>query len=99
MAFTKLTDAQIERLAKLAEELNEAASQCMKIVRHGYTAVDESTIAPTSYDNKKLLEIELGDVVAAMNMMAKAGDFDMGNVVWNSQDAIHVMRKYMHHQG
>src|SRR5689334_11715195 len=72
----KLSNAQIERLAILAEELAEAGQAIGKILRHGYDS--RSPFAqPTERDNRGELEKELGDVLYAMEFMDDFGDIEL----------------------
>lgn len=67
-----LTGAEQERLAILVEELAEASKVAGKILRFGYTPVSKGMF----YNNRLNLELELGDVRAAMIRLCNAGDCD-----------------------
>ena len=67
-----LSDAQAERLDVLAEELAEAIVEISKVKRHGYQS--SNPLSAGSATNKQNLEIELGNVVRAVNRLVEAGD-------------------------
>lgn len=65
-----LTHAEVECLAHLAEEANELAKACMKLIRHGKTAIDESPLSKgrdVLYDNAADVLKEVLDVRVATN--------------------------------
>lgn len=96
MSFNKLTDAQAERLAMLAEEAGEVVQAVTKILRHGYMS---------SYDNgetnQAALERELGDMAAVLRLMMLRGDIPPYDINTHAQVERAVARKlrYSHHQG
>ena len=69
--FNKLTNAELERLALLAEEAAEVVHMVNKIIRHGYAANNPKTNGPI---NRDLLASELNDLLWVMNLMTKCGD-------------------------
>lgn len=79
--MNKLTNAQLERLAKLSEECGEVIQIVSKIIRHGY---DSSHPDYKNIPNKALLEKELGDVLAMINMMFNANEINIHSVNLNS---------------
>ena len=93
-AFNKLSPAEAERLALLAEEMGEAIQAIGKVLRHGY----ESCHPDSGDTNRQELERELGDVRHCMIRLCKAGDL--------SKDAIHAaadnkaeqVKQYLHEQ-
>jgi NTP pyrophosphatase (non-canonical NTP hydrolase) len=62
----RLTDAERESLAVLAEEMGESLQDIGKMLRHGKLAVDRSVSPPVEYNNLRRLTSELGQVVAAV---------------------------------
>lgn len=64
--FNKLTPAEAERLAMLAEECGEVIAVIGKILRHGYDSHHPDNPAIT---NKDLLAGELADVHAVVKAM------------------------------
>lgn len=91
---TKLTPAEIERLALLAEECGEVVQIVGKILRHGYESYH-----PDGYDsNRQLLTKELGDLYAALEMMTKADDLKMIEVLDAAQCKAGRVSEYLHHQ-
>lgn len=78
----KLTPAQVERLALVAEELAEAIQIIGKILRHG---LDDHHPDRPEATNRQLLERELGDAAAAITMMTKVGDLDR-EAIYDARD-------------
>ena len=94
--FNKLTPAQTERLAKLAEECGEVVHVIGKILRHGY---DSSNPDDGTYkDNRDQLEAELGDLSAAIRWMIEAGDFSCSSYAEYYNWAVERGMAYAHHQ-
>lgn len=98
--FNKLTDAEAERLAILAEELAEAIKVIGKILRHGYESVD-----PTGKEtgtNKEQLQVELGHVDAQSTLMMIRGDLDTDEFAAASSNRYLKITNpncpYVHHQ-
>lgn len=96
--FNKLSEAEAERLAVLAEECAEVAQAAMKILRHGYESVDP-TIPPQNQEtNRTALERELADVFHHVNHMSARGDI----LITQIQQRVSVGKpgraRYMHHQ-
>jgi hypothetical protein len=67
-----LTDAEVERLAILSEELGEAQQCIGKILRHGYESYNP--VVNTNLTNRRELEREIGDVQAAIDMLFAEND-------------------------
>lgn len=95
--FNRLTPAEAERLAMLAEEAAEVVQVVGKILRHGYASWHPDN---PQLDNRALLMNELADLRAVELMMAIEGDIDDLNPAHS--DAVHrAMEKkltYTHHQ-
>lgn len=90
----KLSPAETERLALLAEECGEVVHIIGKILRHGYESYH-----PSGYDtNRQLLTGETGDLYAALQMMADVGDLKMIEVLDAAQDKRERVKEYLHHQ-
>src|SRR5208282_6063713 len=93
--FNKLTPAEAERLAILAEECGEVIQAVGKILRHGYESKHPAD--PNAPNNRGSLERELGDVKAIVKMMTDFGDVSLVEIsVAESLKKIKVTR-YMHH--
>jgi NTP pyrophosphatase (non-canonical NTP hydrolase) len=75
-----VTLEEVERLTLLIEECAEVTQRATKIIRYGY----QSKHPTGDYDNKELLEQELGDLVGIIDLMATNGDI--------STDAVKVHR-------
>lgn len=77
----RLTPAQAERLAVVAEELGEAIQAIGKILRHGYESTDP-TKDGGNLTNRAMLERELGDIEAAVWLLTHNGDVN-DRVIWH----------------
>ncbi len=96
MSQHPLTPAQAERLAFLAEECAEVIQAVSKIQRHGFYSTNPD--APEKGNNRNQLEVELGDVKAAMNLCAEGEDIYLDNVRANAMQKRKKMGRYFHHQ-
>jgi hypothetical protein len=92
----ELTDAQVERLAILAEELGEAQKCIGKILRHGYESYNP--VVNTGMTNRRELERELGDIYAAIEMLGDANDVSAHGVGGRMIQKKREVKKWMHHQ-
>ncbi len=92
--FNRLTPAEAERLALLAEELGEATQAVGKILRHGY----ESKHPLGGPTNRQSLEKELGDVRHAMIRLCDAGDLSKQHIHDMADVKALNITKYLHHQ-
>src|SRR4051812_10611568 len=92
--FNRLTPAEAERRALLAEEMGEAVQSIVKILRHGY----ESTHPDGGPTNRQSLEKELGDVHHAMTRLYFADDVDAASVSSHADAKAAKVGKYLHHQ-
>lgn len=99
--FNKLSPAEAERLAMLAEEAAEIVQVVGKILRHGYNSYhpDEPNV-----DNRDLLSNEITDMMAVLHIMESSDDlaldfdldFDESNV--SVMEAVKRKLRYSHHQ-
>ncbi len=94
MHFNKLTPAEAERLALLAEEMGEAQQAIGKILRHGY----ESRHPNGGPTNRRTLEIELGDVRHAMIRLCDSGDLSKQAIHDRADTKALTVAQYLHHQ-
>jgi len=86
--FNKLTEAEAERLAILAEECGETVQAVTKILRHGFE----------SWNNKADLEREIGNILAIADLMISEGDVDEGEIHLSANNKVEALRHYTHHQ-
>lgn len=93
--FNQLSPAETERLALLMEELGEAQQVIGKILRHGYGSFHPDD--PEQTTNRRLLESELGDVQAALQMMLQARDLSPVAVTLRTADKLRRVESYLHH--
>jgi NTP pyrophosphatase (non-canonical NTP hydrolase) len=97
MSFSnRLTDAQLERLAILSEELGEAQQAIGKILRHGYESCNPD--GNQSRTNRDDLETELGDVMFAMSLISDAGEVSPIAVCERALIKAKKILPYLHHQ-
>jgi NTP pyrophosphatase (non-canonical NTP hydrolase) len=90
-----MTPSERERLILLIEEAAEVQQIAAKILRHGYESYHPED--PDKKPNRNLLEMELGDLSFAIQLMINTGDV--------SNEAIHVskyakgkkIQKYLHY--
>lgn len=93
--FNKLTPAQAERLAMLAEECAEVIQCVTKILRHGYGSYHPDDAERTT--NRQSLERELADLWAIADRMEKVSDIC---TLITSPDKIWARKlRWTHHQG
>ena len=95
--FNRLTPAEDERLAKLAEECAETIQIICKIQRHGYASRNEDDGA-SRMTNREELEQELGDIAAALRLLIDAGDLRGEFIIAAERAGLRRMRPYLHHQ-
>jgi NTP pyrophosphatase (non-canonical NTP hydrolase) len=94
--FNKLTPAEAERLALLAEECSEVIQAVGKILRHGYESTNPTVFrGPT---NRAALERELGDVGAAIAFLLAAGDVNGLRIEDFAAQKLKRVRIFLHHQ-
>ena len=91
--FSNLEPHQLEALALLAEELAEAGQVIGKILRHGLG----SKHPDGGPDNRALLERELGDVSAAVDIAVDLGVIMGTNVLVARSNKLNRIGTYLHH--
>lgn len=94
--FNKLTPAQSERLAMLAEECAEVIVEVNKTLRHGFYSYHPDE--PNKLNHLRIAH-ELIDVEAVIHMMFEAGDLSYDCSVERVDEARRRKLKYAHHQG
>ena len=94
--FNKLTPAETERLACLAEECGEVIQIVGKILRHGYA--DFNPFDPVHTENRVLLEKELGDLRYWMVNMCEEGDVNKEAIHQNAELKGLRVQQWLHHQ-
>ena len=92
----ELTDAEIERLAILSEELGEAQQCIGKILRHGYESYNP--VVDTGMTNRRELERECGDIYEAISMLCHARDISDAAVNRRQAEKHVSIRRWLHHQ-
>ena len=94
-SFNDLTPGQAERLALLLEEMGEAQQIIGKILRHGY---DSWNPDDDNVSNRGLLEKEIGDILAALDMLVSSKDLNDDYFEQARIRKHQSVRKYLHHQ-
>ncbi len=92
--FNALTPAEAERLACLAEECGEVVQIVGKILRHGY----DSKYPAGGPTNRRLLEKEIGDVWATVDLIVAAEDVSDSHIEKVRASKFISRRPYLHHQ-
>lgn len=96
MNVNGLTNAEIERLALLAEEMGEVVQIIGKILRHGYDS--RNPLVEDSPTNREELEKEIGDVELILFMMAEEHDIDRNRVDRRRIDKGKKIVQWLHYQ-
>lgn len=91
-----LSDAELERLSILSEELGEAVQAVGKIMRHGYESYNP--LKRGGLSNREELEKELGDIRFIVNMMKKRDDLDEDSIELYCERKATKITPYLHHQ-
>jgi NTP pyrophosphatase (non-canonical NTP hydrolase) len=94
MSFNKLTPAQAERLALLAEECGEVVVAIGKILRHGYDSCHPFSDAS---DNRDDLQEECGDVLAAIKLLTDARELDADTIADHCSNKLLAVGEWLHH--
>lgn len=99
MNYNKLTPAETERLALLAEEAGEIVQTVGKILRHGYSS--KNPLNPYHKGNRDDLTREVADILAVISFVTVAGDFDTSVSRGYFEDKVKRLAEgtYTHHQG
>lgn len=94
--FNRLTPAEAERLALLLEEMGEAQQLIGKILRHGYESFHPDDDKETP--NRRLLEKEVGDVMASLDLLYAANDLRIEHTEQARRRKHEKVHRYLHHQ-
>lgn len=94
--YSKLTPAEIERLAKVAEEAGEVLQVIGKILVHGWES--RHPRKPEQGTNREHLEEELGNLQNAVDMMCRAEDVRKLRIMNARTEKRSTISKYLHHQ-
>lgn len=98
--FNKLTPAEAERLAMLAEECGEVIQVIGKILRHGYDSYhpDQAATPPhLRFTNRQALAQELCDVLGVASAICR-WDHVRGTSLQDASLAWGNKLRYAHHQ-
>lgn len=94
--FNKLSPAEAERLALLAEEAGEVVHAVGKILRHGYGSTNPD--GDPEVTNQGALTKECGDFLAALRLLTDAQDIDVDDVRSYMATKLRKVGRYLHHQ-
>ena len=94
--FNRLTPAEAERLALLAEECAEVIQVVGKVLRHGYESRHPGD--PAGPTNRGLLAKECGDVLYAMGLMINCRDLMDTDLQFERAKKAKSVTAYLHHQ-
>lgn len=94
--FNRLSPADAELFAPLAEECGEVVQVVGKILRHGVESHHPRDRKKRT--NRTLLEKELGDVRAAMILLCEAGVVNKQRVHGYADLKRKKVQLYLHHQ-
>lgn len=92
--MNNLTPAERERLDLLTEECAEVIHMVSKIQRHGYESYHPED---DTYNNRELLQKEIGDLMAVLDMMFMCEDINKEFVTYCVEDKFKRVGKYLHH--
>ena len=87
--------SQTERLALLAEEMGEAIQMIGKILRHGIESTHPDRPGP---NNGNMLEDELGDVLAAINLLVISGDLEQSAIDLARESKYERLGQYLNYK-
>jgi hypothetical protein len=93
----RLSPAELERVAILADQCGQVVQICGKILRHGYESCNpfDARCKP----NRLLLEREVGAVRGAIDLLINRGDIDRKEIaVWRRRKRS-SLAQWTHHQG
>jgi NTP pyrophosphatase (non-canonical NTP hydrolase) len=96
MFTTNLSEQEIERLALISEECGEIQQVIGKILRHGYESVNPTI--ENSPTNRKMLEKEVGDLMAALEISYHNSDISFNIVSNEGNKKLDRIGKYLHFQ-
>lgn len=91
--FNKLTPAEAELLALLAEECGEVVQAVGKILRHGL----EFHHPASGITNRANLETEMGDLRSAMILLCQNGVTSKAEVHEAAHDKLARVERWLHH--
>jgi NTP pyrophosphatase (non-canonical NTP hydrolase) len=96
LPMPRLFPIELERLALLSEELGEAQKAIGKILRHGFYSHNPDD--PEAGQNYAQLETELGDVLAAIDLLAIVAPIKRTNILRRVPIKLQKVQKYLHHK-
>lgn len=96
-SFNKLSPAELERLAILAEEASEVIKVVNKIIRHGWDSTHPDPTRYSGQNNRQRLENEIGDLQCILVRMMDDKDISLGEVFRHRDAKRKSAHLWMHH--
>lgn len=93
--MSNLKPAELERLAIQSEELGEAQQIIGKIIRHGLDS--RNPLVADSPTNRQMLESELGDVLAAIELLTEIGVVNRAAIDEARARKLERIGRWIHH--
>lgn len=94
LPYSGITPSQQERLAIFCEEVGEALQVVGKIERHGW---DSSSPSKPERTNRTDMEMEVGDILLAIDRLVQAGDISRQGLE-AAMERKKAKNQYLHHQ-
>lgn len=92
-SFNRLSFAEAERLALLAEECGEVIQAIGKVLRHGYASTHPDFVN----NNRNHLAQEIGQVMHVVDKMCECGDVDPVVIAAARSTKAESKRPYIHY--
>jgi len=93
--FNQLTPAELEVIAVLSEECAEVQQEIGKILRHGLDS--KNPFDPKSVTNLEKLRIELGDILAALELLERVGLVSRSELETLKERKLKKLPRFLHH--
>ena len=93
--FNGLSPETDELLSKVTEECAEVIHIIQKIQQHGFESMNPHDV--TELTNKEMLQKELGDLKAVVNILVNKRVVFMDAILEASHEKLERIGKYMHH--
>ena len=93
--MSRLKPEELEGLAILSEELGEAQQIVGKIIRHGLDS--RNPLVADSPTNRQMLEAELGDVLAGIELLTEIGVVNRAAIDAARTSKLERIGRWLHH--
>lgn len=95
--MTIISSPQSERVALLVEEMGESLQALGKIQRHGFNSYNPTLPTDQQTSNRQHLEKELGDVIAAIGLMAMNNDVNIESICLYAGAKFDSVQQWLHY--